>query len=363
MPTSTTNFGLSKPLVNDVTDQDLWGGELNTDLDSIDTLLLTCLNTSVTGKSANYTVVAPTSGSTTTGDAGKLLTGNASGGIFTFTLPQASTCAGMRVAFKKIDSSSNAITLAAFAGDNIDGQASFSLTSQYNYVILVCTGSVWEIISQTPPSVTQPIIRLQAITATGNFTAPVGTVASTAFKFTFSGGGAAGGGATATGGGAGGGSGSTAIYIATGLTAGANYAVTIGAGGTGVSASTGNSGGNSTVVINATTVTAPGGTGGGVASGSSGGNGGAGGGACTNATASIQGGGGDSSNNSGGTASGGAGGASFWGGGGPAIGALGASGGVAGTAYGSGGGGGWTNGGDVAGGNGAAGFCLVEWIL
>lgn len=36
MPTSTTNLGLSKPLVNNATDQDLWGGYLNTDLDTLD---------------------------------------------------------------------------------------------------------------------------------------------------------------------------------------------------------------------------------------------------------------------------------------------------------------------------------------
>lgn len=36
MPTSTTNFGFQKPLVNDPTDEDLWGGYLNDDLDDID---------------------------------------------------------------------------------------------------------------------------------------------------------------------------------------------------------------------------------------------------------------------------------------------------------------------------------------
>lgn len=36
MSTSTTNFGWIKPAVNSATDQDLWGTELNTDLDSID---------------------------------------------------------------------------------------------------------------------------------------------------------------------------------------------------------------------------------------------------------------------------------------------------------------------------------------
>lgn len=39
MPTSTSNFGFNKPLVNDPIDEDLWGGQLNTNWDSIDTIL------------------------------------------------------------------------------------------------------------------------------------------------------------------------------------------------------------------------------------------------------------------------------------------------------------------------------------
>ncbi len=39
MPTQTTNYGFSKPLVNNAVDQDLWGTQLNTNLDTLDTLL------------------------------------------------------------------------------------------------------------------------------------------------------------------------------------------------------------------------------------------------------------------------------------------------------------------------------------
>jgi microcystin-dependent protein len=39
MSTTTTNYSLIKPAVNDPVDEDLWGGYLNTDLDSIDTLI------------------------------------------------------------------------------------------------------------------------------------------------------------------------------------------------------------------------------------------------------------------------------------------------------------------------------------
>lgn len=39
MPTYTPNYNLAKPLVNNATDQDLWGGYLNGDMDIIDTAL------------------------------------------------------------------------------------------------------------------------------------------------------------------------------------------------------------------------------------------------------------------------------------------------------------------------------------
>lgn len=41
MPDTTPNLGLYKPLVNDPTDQDLWGGYLNENADTLDTFLST----------------------------------------------------------------------------------------------------------------------------------------------------------------------------------------------------------------------------------------------------------------------------------------------------------------------------------
>jgi microcystin-dependent protein len=39
MPNLTTNFSFNKPSVNDPIDEDLWGGQLNTNWDSVDTIL------------------------------------------------------------------------------------------------------------------------------------------------------------------------------------------------------------------------------------------------------------------------------------------------------------------------------------
>jgi hypothetical protein len=43
VPTETTNFGLLQPLVDNSTDQDLWGGYLNSNIGNDDTLLLTAM--------------------------------------------------------------------------------------------------------------------------------------------------------------------------------------------------------------------------------------------------------------------------------------------------------------------------------
>lgn len=44
MPNSTTNYSFNLPLVNNATDADLWGGQLNSNWTSLDSLLLTSTN-------------------------------------------------------------------------------------------------------------------------------------------------------------------------------------------------------------------------------------------------------------------------------------------------------------------------------
>ncbi len=44
MPTVTPNYGFNKPLVNNAIDADLWGGQLNTNFDSLDSLLFAGLS-------------------------------------------------------------------------------------------------------------------------------------------------------------------------------------------------------------------------------------------------------------------------------------------------------------------------------
>jgi hypothetical protein len=153
LPTTTTNFGLSKPLVNNATDQDLWGGYLNTDLDNVDTLLLTALDWTPSSKTTSFSVTAPTSGSTTTGSAKTLYLSNATGGAITVSLPATSTASGLHIAIKKTDSSANAVTITANGVETIDGSNTLALSTQYAYAVLACDGTGWDILAQTAPSV------------------------------------------------------------------------------------------------------------------------------------------------------------------------------------------------------------------
>lgn len=147
MPTLTTNYGLQKPLVNSATDQDLWGGELNTDMDEIDGLIKTGINFSTSAKTATFAVTAPTVGTTATGDSNTYFLCNATSGVMAPTLPAASTTGnGFTVAFKKTDSSTNAVTITPNGTDKIDGAASLVLSIQAaSYILVSDNVSNWSI--------------------------------------------------------------------------------------------------------------------------------------------------------------------------------------------------------------------------
>lgn len=127
--------------MNDPTDADLWGGYLNTDLDSIDSLLYTAINDIVNAQTGSYSVVLA--------DRNMLVTIDASGGVATVGLPTVATAMdGFRVTVKKIDSSANSVTIDGSGSETIDGAANVVINDQYTAFTLVCNGTAWEIASK-----------------------------------------------------------------------------------------------------------------------------------------------------------------------------------------------------------------------
>jgi hypothetical protein len=72
---------------------------------------------------------------------------DAGSGVATITLPPANTGNGMMVSIKKIDSSSNAVSVAASGADQIEGETSKALSAQYSGLTLISDGtSNWFIV-------------------------------------------------------------------------------------------------------------------------------------------------------------------------------------------------------------------------
>lgn len=78
----------------------------------------------------------------------RFIGGDASGGAFDLTLPDAP--AGWSVWLDKDDASANAVTIKPPAGGSINGAASEALASRYDTIQVVCLGSkVYRVVSRT----------------------------------------------------------------------------------------------------------------------------------------------------------------------------------------------------------------------
>lgn len=223
MPTQTSNFGYNKPLVNNATDADLWGAQLNTNFDNLDA----DLPKTTASKTANFSVAATEFNYTYLIDS--------SSGAVTATLPAAADVFnGFTVRFKAVDVT-NTITIDGSGSETIDGSTTTILESKNDGIELVCDGTNWRIV--------QPIrqyITTVYFTSSGTFTKanyPNGRLA----KVICTGGGGGGGGAPTglnnTSGGCGS-AGGTAIKNILFTALGASETVTVGTGGPGGAANT-----------------------------------------------------------------------------------------------------------------------------
>ncbi|GEM_PF-3458449 len=89
--------------------------------------------TNVNAKTAAYTITVSDS----------VITGDATDGAFTITLPTAVGITGRAYTIKKNDASVNAVTVDGNATETIDGAPTKTLFYQYDYVTLVSDGTNW----------------------------------------------------------------------------------------------------------------------------------------------------------------------------------------------------------------------------
>lgn len=235
MPSTTPKFGLYLPLVNDPTDQDLWGGYINANLSSLDTLVQTAMNFTPSAQSSSFSITGPTAASINTNSANVFYACDATAAQVNAQLPAASTCNGMRVGLKKVDATANLVAFVPFGTDKIDGATTYGLSTQYATAVLVSDGTNWQIVANLAPAVTGVIrsVKNRIILATGTYI-PSANLIGADVKCVGSG---AGGCNSAGGGGA-----ATAEAYLTAAQIGASQTVTVPVGGTGTNSATGNPG-------------------------------------------------------------------------------------------------------------------------
>lgn len=89
----------------------------------------------ISTKNSNYTVLL----------TDKILKGNATGGMVTFTLPSAASASGMVFFFKKVDVSANIVRIQAFVAELIDGLSAQDLLVYNEGFMIVSDGTTWSI--------------------------------------------------------------------------------------------------------------------------------------------------------------------------------------------------------------------------
>lgn len=94
------------------------------------------IRTNFVAKTTTYTIVS----------TDYTVTGDATSGAFTITLPTAASVAGKIYVIKKTDSSGNAVTVGTTSSQTIDGSTTYSLATQNKYVTVQSNGSNWIVI-------------------------------------------------------------------------------------------------------------------------------------------------------------------------------------------------------------------------
>ena len=109
---------------------------------------VTNFNSVLSGDNIDFSSVAVSANQTLTATNGYVtLLVNASSSAVTLTLPTAAVNAAIYT-IKKIDSSTNSVTIDGDSSETIDGAATIVLKDQYNYVQIVSDGTNWVVINE-----------------------------------------------------------------------------------------------------------------------------------------------------------------------------------------------------------------------
>lgn len=89
---------------------------------------------------------------TTLADDDHIIAANATTANITVTLPTAVGIKGRQYTIKRIDSSSNSVTVATTSSETIDANTTFSISQQYQFLSVVSDGSKWIVIGTNASS-------------------------------------------------------------------------------------------------------------------------------------------------------------------------------------------------------------------
>ena len=142
MSTSTTNFGFIKPSIASAVDADIWGAQLNTNLDSSDSLIKIARDFVVASVETAVTV------NITESNRNELVPLDTTSNNITVNLPTASSVGnGFMVALKKIDAVANTVTVDPSGSETIDLALTLLISIQNEAHLIVSDGTNWKIIS------------------------------------------------------------------------------------------------------------------------------------------------------------------------------------------------------------------------
>lgn len=146
--TARTNLGLGTISTQAAASVALTGGTINgTSIGASTPAAVTASALSSTG--SVMLPVRTISSSASAGSSDFVVKVNATSAAVTYTLPAASASTNRILSIQKVDSSANAVTIAANGSDTINGATSQGISTQWGAITLQSDGTTWTVIETT----------------------------------------------------------------------------------------------------------------------------------------------------------------------------------------------------------------------